>query len=260
MSVISEYVSIQDSAVTGTTGFASYSTNAGNNTGWIIYAANFITDLNFLNIQDSNATPQFWYAGSGSTNSGNNTGWLFTGLFVATDIEAFSSADIKSAVQIQSSDITEFVLSEESQAAQANFSADIVENSQLLSLEDTTNNVFNPDIVEAFQSNDVPTVSGLFNSAIVEPSTLADTELGLAVFAGSVVEDAVYAEAQATQVNFNGVVIENTTLLDFPGNQNGIFNSSILENIIILDGQVPRGWFKINDTQNPNWTPINNSQ
>jgi hypothetical protein len=260
MAVISEYVSIQDSAVTGTTGLASYSTNAGNNTGWIIYAANIITDLNFLNIQDSNATPQFWYAGSGSTNSGNNTGWLFTGLFVATDIEAFSSADVQSAVKAHNSVITEVFLSGESQAAQVDFSAVRVENSQLLAIEDTTNNIFNPDIVEAFQSNDVKTASGVFNSAVVEPSTLADAELGLAVFAGSVVENAVYAEAQATQVNFNSVVIENTTLLDFPGNQNGIFNSSILENIIILDGQVPRGWFKINDTQNPNWTPINNSQ
>jgi len=38
-----------------------------------------ISGLDYLSIQDSNATPSLtWYAGANSTNTSNNTGWIFT--------------------------------------------------------------------------------------------------------------------------------------------------------------------------------------
>ena len=94
MSVICQYVSIQDSKVTGVTGYAKYSVNAGNNTNWSINPA-VPFSLNYLNIVDSNVTPIYWYAGSGSVTGGNDTGWIFGRILAATDTEYVSLADIQ---------------------------------------------------------------------------------------------------------------------------------------------------------------------
>ena len=100
----------------------------------------------------------------------------------------------------------------------------------------------------------------MFNSAIVEPTTLADIQARNTTLFSSVVENAVYASTQAAQANFNGIALENCSVLDIVGTNANIFNSSILENIVVVDGQIHRGWFKINDTQTPNWTQVNNYQ
>jgi uncharacterized protein YjbI with pentapeptide repeats len=239
-------------------GIAFFSVDGGNNENWVIVST-LVTGLDFLFIQDSAATPPYWWAGNYSVNGGNNTGWLFYADLNLTENSVLN--DVETEQFFFTSAIVENLNTAEAQTTQTNFNAAIVEDSELLNVEFTANNIFNPDVIEAFQLNNVQTTANsVFNSAVVEPATLADIELGLAVFAGVVVEDAVYADAQAAQVNFNSAIVENATFLDFPITNNSVFNSAILENIIILDGQVPRGWFKINDIQNPNWTQINNSQ
>jgi hypothetical protein len=215
----------------------------------------------YLQIQDSNATGGATWNATNSADLGNNTGWNITAPFWYVDsrVEAFTSADVQSSTQIQNSSITEIVLSGESQTAQVNFSAVIVEDSQPLSLEDTTNNVFNSVATENTILNDIQTAVSAFNSAIVESSTLADAELVEKILFGAVVEDAVYADAQSSQANFQSNTTENFTSAEIETTQVN-FNSAKVEGFTIIDESIGRGWFRVVDTQNPNWTPVNNTQ
>lgn len=258
MSAIVQYVSLQDSNITGVIGYATYSVDAGNNTNWVISSTVPISGLDYLYIQDSNATPPYWLAGEHSVNGGNNTGWLFFSNRAVAEDSVF--ADIEDAqVQFNSFAVEPFS-TQNTQAAQVNFNSTAVEDSELLDEAFTSNNTFNSATTEnSILDNTQATANGIFNSAVVEPATLAESEIGVAIFAGVITEDAVYDDSQTAQVNFNSIILENSTILDIPISQNSVFSSSIVENLVIVDGQIPRGWFKINDTQDANWTPINNT-
>lgn len=47
------------------------------------------TNCNYLNIKDSSATGNKWYAGNNSVNSGNNTGWIFSASSIPSNFLSF---------------------------------------------------------------------------------------------------------------------------------------------------------------------------
>lgn len=238
-------------------GIAFYSVDGGNNENWIIVNT-LVTGLNYLYIQDSAATPPYWWAGDNSVNGGNNTGWLFYSN--RTALEDALLNDLDDSQFFLTSNAVESFTTAVTQTTQTNFNSAILEETELLDEAFTSNNTFNSAAVEAaVLDNTQFTANNTFNSAVVEPATLAESEIGVAIFAGVITEGATYNNSQAAQVNFNSIVLENSTILDISFTQNSVFNSSILENLVIVDGQIPRGWFKINDTQDANWTPINNT-
>lgn len=295
MTISCEYVSIQDSVVTGVglnfldikdsnntsenkyagfnsvnsggnsgwifsglgSGYAVYSVDAGNNGGWVFYVPIF--DLNYLNIVDSNATPPFWFAGSGSVDGGDNTGWLFSSFLTSAATDSTALNNTQNSVKNHNSVILEPLSSAETQATQVNFRAISVENIDPNDQQTTQAN-FNSAALEDTSLQDEPVSQVGFISAIVEASTLNHSQASIAEFFSSVLENATYANTQAARANFNGVMLERTTLADVDNTTTNVFNSVALENIVVLDGQIPRGWFKVNDNQNPNWTPINNYQ
>jgi hypothetical protein len=75
--IINSYIDAQDAI-----GFAPSSwyfvnsVNSGNNSG-IIFIGNATVILLDVDVQDSYATPAFWFASGASVNSGNNTNWIF---------------------------------------------------------------------------------------------------------------------------------------------------------------------------------------
>jgi hypothetical protein len=239
-------------------GIAFFSVDGGNNENWVIVST-LVTGLDYLYIEDSAATPPYWWAGNYSVNGGNNTGWLFYANLALTENTALEAIE-DSQVQFNSFAMEPFT-TQNAQAVQAIFASDIVEDSELLDEEFTSNSVFNSAIVEPVTLFAIQTTANsVFNSAIVEPTTLADIQARNTTLFSSVVENAVYASTQAAQANFNSIALENCSVLDIVGTNANIFNSSILENIVVVDGQIHRGWFKINDTQTPNWTQVNNYQ
>ena len=68
--------------VTGTVGklVTINSSSAGTQATLTKTGGGVVSGINYLSIQDSNATPgSTWFAGGNSTNVSNNTGWLFKG-------------------------------------------------------------------------------------------------------------------------------------------------------------------------------------
>jgi hypothetical protein len=235
-----------------------FTTSDGNNENWVIVNT-LVTGLDYLYIEDSAATPPYWWAGNYSVNGGNNTGWLFYANLALTENAAI--ADTESEQFFYTSTAVEGFTTFDAQETQTNFNAAIIEDSELVDIETTANSVFNSAIVEPVTLFAIQTTANsVFNSAIVEPTTLADIQARNTTLFSSVVENAVYASTQAAQANFNSIALENCSVLDIVGTNANIFNSSILENIVVVDGQIHRGWFKINDTQTPNWTQVNNYQ
>ena len=65
--------------VAGVTTYPWYylnSVNSGNNTG-ILFTAYSGVRVFTVDVQDSNASPAFWFADGNSVDSGNNTNWVF---------------------------------------------------------------------------------------------------------------------------------------------------------------------------------------
>ena len=88
-----------------------------------------VSDLNYLNVQNSNASPaDTWYAGTNSTDSGGNTGWIFSGYYANTIVEAISLGDNETVVLGYNTTITENVTANDLPNTTAAFNASEVEN------------------------------------------------------------------------------------------------------------------------------------
>jgi hypothetical protein len=75
----------------------------------------------------------------------------------------------------------------------------------------------------------------------------------------AVTENLSSDDSRSITAQFASAIAENINMAD-SSTQISTFNQSIIENMILLDFAIARGWIKINDTQNPNWVQIDNTQ
>ena len=117
----------------------------------------------------------------------------------------------------------------------------------------------NVSLTENLTSGDTDLVSAQFASSLTENSTINDVIAIAGSFATAVTENFTSNDIRTISAGFVQAVAENTTIADINTTQS-TFLDAIVENIYMLDSSIARGWIKINDTQNPNWTSINNFQ
>lgn len=115
------------------------------------------------------------------------------------------------------------------------------------------------DVEDFVTLEDTPNVSSLFTSAVSETLTVSEDLTGGFYYGVDVPEDITLTETQTVQTDFGPTVAETVTVNE-EVLSNAIFNPSMLETMTLTDAPIGRGWFRIVDDQNPNWTPINNNQ
>jgi hypothetical protein len=298
--VSATYMRIQDSYATGgATWNAQYSTDDGNNTGWnflspvIFYgittepfvpAETEITQADFQSVItepftsaesevsqvdfQSAITEPFTSAETEVSQVDFQSAITepFTSAeievsqvdFQSDTVEAFTSADSENRVAEFFRSVTEDSILADEEDRLAIFARTIVEPSTLAE-EETVQADFQAAKVEAFTlaSIEIPQVD--FQSIIDENTILADSEDRVAVFSRSVVEDSVLADTEDRTAIFYRSVLENSDAADTITVQ-GIFNAIDLEAVYISDIVSSSGWFKIDDSQTPNWGVISNEQ
>jgi hypothetical protein len=99
---------------------------------------------------------------------------------------------------------------------------------------------------------EVQNVTAQFLGAQQENITLTDVQTGLAAFIGVVNESMGVTETQSVIAAFIGNVAEQIAMIDDSAAR-ADYVDSVLEFLSITDSQCPFGWFKIVNTQIPQW-------
>jgi hypothetical protein len=92
-----------------------------------------------------------------------------------------------------------------------------------------------------------------------EAIVVDDANTNIFAYVASAVEDIQLDDSSFVLVDFVGSLTENINIAD-PTLQQTQFSGSVTEAIVVLDVAIQRGWIKINDSQNANWTDIDNTQ
>jgi hypothetical protein len=136
-----------------------------------------------------------------------------------------------------------------------------------------------PTTNELFISTDTPTSNAVFLGNLAETSTATDTIIVSAAFAGSTSESFTNTDAYSGLATFRTSVTETYLIQDTPtatanfvssvaeiGTYTDTLSATVTYNVFINDALVladtiyVTGWIKINDSQNPNWVVVNNTQ
>jgi hypothetical protein len=89
--------------------------------------------------------------------------------------------------------------------------------------------------------------------------TLTDEQDATRSQFGAVSESATLTDTQSTVVDFAPQIAELLTLTDSES-ATAVYAPAVTDTITLVDVPVQRGWIKIANSQNPNWSDINNYQ
>ena len=106
---------------------------------------------------------------------------------------------------------------------------------------------------------DVETALAVLVGVRAESSTITETERALSIFFGVRAESSTITEAESALRAIFASLPESITITEAES-AIGLFYGLLAESSTIVDYQFGRGWIKINDTQNPNWAPVDDSQ
>jgi hypothetical protein len=193
----------------------------------------------YLSYQDTNATPANTIsAGANSTSVSNNTGWLTTPVVFGATSDSYTLS--------------------ETEASQVSF-APINAESLTLANAQSTQVAFAPTNAETLTLADAQSSQVAINISTPEAITFTDSTQGIRGQFGSVADATTLTNTQAAQAGFRPTQAESVTLTD-TRTATAIFVGNDAETIVFTDARIQRGWIKINNSQTPNWTPIDDSQ
>jgi len=229
-------------------------------------AANFVNlsghnlGGNYMSLQDTNVTPvNTWYAGRNTTNVSNNTGWVFYNYYPVTATENATMADAETnTAKFISSVLEAFTPADTDTLGQAKYNVITTETSSLLD-RITTSAKFGSAVVEALTALSAQVGNAKFVVTRTDNSTMADAETNVKNLYSAVLENSGLANSQTNIAKYSRAVVENFAPASTQSNTVK-YNSAVIETVVTFDTSIGRGWFKIVDSQNPNWTVINDSQ
>lgn len=134
----------------------------------------------------------------------------------------------------------------------------VVESSVLTEVQSSQVN-FVPSTLESLTLTDAQSGAWNTSSATAETITLTDTRTGIRGQFGSVADSITLTNTQAAIAAFAPQIAELLTLTELISIQSNLVGY-IAETIVFSDAPIQRGWVKIINSQNPNWTDINNYQ
>jgi len=229
-------------------------------------AANFVNlsghnlGGNYMSLQDTNVTPvNTWYAGRNTTNVSNNTGWVFYNYYPVTATENATMADAETnTAKFISSVLEAFTPADTDTLGQAKYNVITTETSSLLD-RITTSAKFGSAVVEALTALSAQVGNAKFVVTRTDNSTMTDAETNVKNLYSAVLENSGLANSQTNIAKYSRAVVENFAPASTQSNTVK-YNSAVIETVVTFDTSIGRGWFKIVDSQNPNWTVINDSQ
>lgn len=178
--------------------------------------------------------------------------------FVDSIVEALTSADTALASQGTSNFIVEAISSVLSlQPSQANMGVSIAEpitlaNSDIVGLF--------ASILEPISVNDVPVAKAAFQSALVESiSSVLDFSNSNFAFFRDITEGFTSTDNATAVAILNTSIAEAIAVANLDSTQAN-YHMGIVENFIIIDTIIGRGWFIINDNQTITWNAVANGQ
>ena len=133
----------------------------------------------------------------------------------------------------------------------AQYLTSIAENSNLADTPTITAQ-FLESITEAVTSADSSTQISTFLESLTEATTITEIDTLVAGFVESIVEPATLNNSQSITAQFVEIIAEAITVADSSTQQSNFLNS-IVETFTILDSQFPRGWIRIDDSENAGW-------
>jgi hypothetical protein len=178
--------------------------------------------------------------------------------FAAAIVEAAQLADVQSVVLVLNANITEAITLADSHTGLVTFANVIFEGINVADSQSVIAS-FAAVITEDTNLQDLQEVTAAFVSSLVEALTAEDSSIGIKIHNSDITENVTLADTQTVVAAFAGLVLENLNLADAP-TVIASFTSQITENLVLLDEPFPRGWLKINDTQNGVWAAINNAE
>lgn len=245
----------------------------------------------YLSYQDTNATPANTIsAGANSTSVSNNTGWLTTAVVFGATAESYTlyipitlnlsgtfgdnifaglaiagSASISTkaydyfTVSLSTpTNLVESITLSNTQASQVDFKPT---NAESLTLTDaqSTQVAFAPTNAESLTLANTQAGAWNTSSTTAEAITLADSQAGIRGQFGTTTESITLTNTQDVLVAFAPQIAELLALTELISVQSNLVGYTA-ETIVFTDTQIQRGWIKINNSQTPNWTSIDDSQ
>jgi hypothetical protein len=213
----------------------------------------------YLSYQDTNATPASTIsAGANSTSVSNNTGWLTTPVVFGATAESYTVTETETSQAGFASLNAESLTLTDAQTSQAVFRPT---NAETLTLTDAQSTQVAFVITNSESLTLTNTQAGAWNtsSTTAESVTLADSQAGIRGQFGSVADATTLTNTQAAQAVFRPTRAESVTLTDTRTVISQLVGNNA-ETIVLTDTQIQRGWIKINNSQTPNWTSIDDSQ
>jgi hypothetical protein len=178
--------------------------------------------------------------------------------FGVSATESSTLADSEDAIKVLTSDRTEPATFADSESVQANFASS---NTETITLDDSKSSVktLSSNITEPITSGDIENYINVFVFAIIEALNVGDSESTIKAITSAITEAITSSDSSTNQAIFAGATTEAANLADLLVSQANL-NSQIIENLVLLEKAIAFGWFTINNSQNPNWVAIDDTQ